>query len=288
MSVSDALIPRLPPELVDHIIDHLYDDKVTLDILTTVCSTFLPTASLHLFHHISVDIGRKSIQDFTDFLRNAPPRIGHNIKQLAITSGPTAEMMLRWWRRQKLPIAALASLLPHLPYLSDLCVKSVNLESNAALSDSIPRSLDRLSLTCVQATGGPVDICVLLTLFSEIRSLHIESATWIHLHRDPTNAAREIDAIQQARPLCSFPSTKVTNLDMGSPMYTRHFLEILRRTKTAGSLELINAICFNMLEVWSLGDFLAQAGQSVKHLTFDVARLYKDVVPGQIYRFVLL
>lgn len=273
-SGSGTLVPCVPPELVDHIIDHLYDDKITLSTLSTVCRSFLPTASLHLFHYLSIDIARKSIYEFADFLRDAPPRIARNIRKLDIVSSPHYVGFSGWTiEKRTLPMAALASLLAHIPYLSELRLTSVKMMSTLPFPDSIPRPLERLSISWVWCV--PLDACILLAFFSDIRSLHIEGATWFHIRPNPEDAVREINMIQP------IPSTKVTNLDLSVSQHTRSFLEMLRRTKTAGSLERVNVICSNMLEVWSLGDFLGHAGQNVKHLVFDIARLYEGEVPGQ-------
>ncbi|KAJ3534776.1 hypothetical protein NM688_g7081 [Phlebia brevispora] len=66
---------------------------------------------------------------------------------------------------------------------------------------------------------------------------------------------------------------------MSAALYTRSFLEILRRTKTSGSLVRADVICSNMLELWSLGDFLSHAGRNVEHVKFNVSRLYEGEIP---------
>lgn len=271
--------PRVPPELVDHIVDFLHADRNTLCTLTVVSKSFLPTSSLHLFNSIAIDIGSKSLQDFDDFILHASPRVQCNLKKLMVTGTPEVVSIFGRTSKQKLEIPLLACVLSHIPLLSDLVIKSVTLEGIYTAPPVTPRRLNSLSIACVRASGGPVDICSLLALFSDIRTLHIEETTWAQIRPDPDAAVHQIDRIQTGYRNV-FPCTKVTNLVMSTALYTRSFLEILRRTKTPVSLTYVEVMCSCMMDTWALGDFLGHTGQTVDMVLFNITRLFEGEIPG--------
>jgi len=148
MSNNGLCSDTLPQEILDLIIDALSDDKPSLRSWSLVCRSCIWISQQSLFRKFKLDCGisaDRRLEEFNNFLQKSA-QIGEHIRTFKIFSSYVVEVMYLHEDSPQLGPGLLASILWHMPNLSFLSLKHVQLTSSLLVGDYIVSTCEGFSV----------------------------------------------------------------------------------------------------------------------------------------------
>lgn len=277
-------ISRLPRELVNIILRELWNDRLTLQMCSLVCKSWLRECRTYLWQttHITDAVyptygmynRSNRIQAFTKFLAHtASLGFCSSIRILRVGGD---EKVSEPHQRTRINVATIAALLEKLPHLQVMELTRVVLGHTVAKPKTQKFTLSTLSIHMV---GCSVDegsgIAEVLGLFDDIRTLE---ASYIDIPGalEPPSMALippnfQLNEVRLKGCLRGQDKPEVRRLST-----VHRLLELLRNLPSTPRLRSITVQCGVMAEVRALGRCLQQAGRYVQNLGLEMYELTRE------------
>ena len=267
--------PRFPPELVDQTIDYLHEDKESLKACSLVSRQWLNTTRHHLFRS-TVIVGTSrpghGFAEFAQFLANRP-NIAFFIQELRLQG----EVNLSSGRPQscKHEMQDILGRMPRLHKFDIFGVRFGGCDGECRGRRFIPKpvSLDQVTLVAGSDEDDFSDTLDFLRLFGEIEHFYVYELSWKTC--DTPNLSAFGRRLQELGP----PSElRIHSFAIGHAYNPCPSLlcQVVRFTKSLGTLTAIGAECAGWDHVQALGDLLQDLGPTLLHFHLDAALVLMD------------
>ncbi|KAF7795531.1 hypothetical protein EIP86_006693 [Pleurotus ostreatoroseus] len=264
---TDAVVPRLPPELTDGIIDHLRRDKAALICCSLVCTSFLNRSYHHLFRVMNM----RDTKRFRRFIALLPSATLRQYVEVVVL-GNSGSTDVAAFMRLRLDVESLGALLDATPALQYLELNCLTWAPTAAPDGERSGSPTTKNIKHVfykdvlsSESGVPLalgELISLFRLFGAVTKLTMHSS--ISVDASPGFALRPGSRMQ---------ALQVRDLTLQADVINAPFLQFLRTTGTTKTLKVIHVDAVDKATVSALGSLLRDAKAVISVLQVDVMSL---------------
>jgi hypothetical protein len=252
-------IPTLPPEIIDIITDFLFDDKPALANMTLVCKAFLPSARLHLFETLTIEMEqlcepaqlKPRVLEIIDVFTSFASLVRHLRLRLSWDARVDWNLEFANWIRVFLPCLSVLKGVTTLS-LPDFCWESP-VEARNELFARFSGILE------FRIEGGyfPDAAAIVMSAlqFPLLERLHLDDIDWV----ENSLSYKHIPNVVQA--FSNLTSLTIECLNMMSILYQSLFLEM------TPSLHSLHITTLALYELEPAGRFIRALAPTLRHLT---------------------